>query len=111
MDQYSIKIKFQKEENFPRSRKCVFPTTFHHQSTTISPSKNHVLHLTFRKNPSKNALHHPNKFFSHYHKKTRDRLPQFRIRRHYRSHLHPTRPRWHRHHPPLRPRSPHHSRT
>jgi tRNA modification GTPase len=39
-----------------------FLTTFHHQSTTISPSKNHVLHTTFRKNPCKNATHRPNIF-------------------------------------------------
>jgi hypothetical protein len=49
------KINLQKEENFQRPRKCVFLTTFHQQSTTISPSKNHVLHTTFRKNPRKNT--------------------------------------------------------
>jgi tRNA modification GTPase len=46
-----------------------FLTTFHHKSTTFSPSKNHVLHPTFRKNPCKNTLHHANIFFSRYHKK------------------------------------------
>jgi hypothetical protein len=30
-------------------------TSFHQQSTTNSPSKNHVLHLFFAKTPSKNA--------------------------------------------------------
>jgi hypothetical protein len=64
------KINLQKEEDFQRSKEVHFLTTFHHQSTTISPSKNHVLHTTFRKNPCKNPLHHLNKFFSRYHKKT-----------------------------------------
>jgi tRNA modification GTPase len=54
--------KSTKSENFQRSRKCVFPTTFHHQSTTISPSKNHVLHLTFRKNPAKTPSTTPTNF-------------------------------------------------
>src|ERR1700731_1852525 len=102
-----MKINLQKEENFPRSRKCVFLTTFHHQSTTISPSKNHVLHPTFRKNPRKNTLHHPNIFFSRYHKKT----PSDGLRRPHRRHLPPARPRRNRHRPPLRPRRPHHRRT
>jgi hypothetical protein len=30
-------------------------TSFHQQSTTHSPSKNHVLHLVFAKTPSKNG--------------------------------------------------------
>jgi hypothetical protein len=30
-------------------------TSFHQQSTTNSPSKNHVLHTFFAKTPSKNA--------------------------------------------------------
>jgi hypothetical protein len=47
--------KLQKEENFQRSKEVHFLTTFHHESTTISPSKNHVLHTTFPKNPCKNT--------------------------------------------------------
>ena len=46
-----------------------FLTTFHHTSTTFSPSKNHVLHTPFRKTPSKNATPPPNIFFPRYHKK------------------------------------------
>jgi hypothetical protein len=30
-------------------------TTIHHESTTNSPSKNHVLHHVFAKTPSKNG--------------------------------------------------------
>jgi len=45
----SEKIKLKKEENF-RSRKSVRQhTTIHQQHTTISPSKNHVLHAVFAK--------------------------------------------------------------
>jgi hypothetical protein len=36
-------------------------TSFHQQSTTNSPSKNHVLHPVFAKTPSKNELHQPRK--------------------------------------------------
>jgi hypothetical protein len=45
-----------------------FLTTFHQQSTTISPSKNHVLHLTFPENPNKNAPPPAQYFISRYHK-------------------------------------------
>jgi hypothetical protein len=33
-------------------------TSFHQQSTTNSPSKNHVLHPIFAKTPSKNEVNH-----------------------------------------------------
>ena len=42
---------------------------FHYKSTTISPSKNHVLHTTFLENPRKN-LNPASIFFSRYDKKT-----------------------------------------
>jgi hypothetical protein len=41
--------------NSERPEQVLFLTAFHHSSTTFSPSKNHVLHATFRKNPSKNT--------------------------------------------------------
>jgi tRNA modification GTPase len=47
-------------------------TAINHTSTTFSPSKNHVLHTVFRKNPCKNITHHPNIFFSQYHKKVNE---------------------------------------
>jgi hypothetical protein len=50
-----LKNKSGKVENFS-CLKCERQlTSFHQQATTNSPSKNHVLHTVFAKNPSKNA--------------------------------------------------------
>jgi hypothetical protein len=50
------KINLQKEENFPAWKSTAKITSFYQQLTTHLPSKNHVLHTVFRKNPCKNAL-------------------------------------------------------
>src|SRR5271163_2958579 len=45
------KINPKKEEKNRRPKHVRQHTTIHHQSTTISPSKNHVLHTTFLEIP------------------------------------------------------------
>jgi hypothetical protein len=71
---YFIKINLQKEENFQRSKEVRFLTTFHHESTTISPSKTTFCTPLFTKTPAKHHSTAPI-FFSRYHKKIRGRLP------------------------------------
>jgi hypothetical protein len=54
--------EIQKKWRFFRSRKLtVNLPAFHQQSTTNSPSKNHVLHTVFAKTPSKNEVSLPRK--------------------------------------------------
>jgi hypothetical protein len=50
----SSKNKFGKSGNFLSAKNDRQLTSFHQQSTTNSPSKNHVLHPVFAKTPSKN---------------------------------------------------------
>jgi hypothetical protein len=49
------KINLAKMENFRRRKMTVNLPAFHQQSTTNSPSKNHILHTVFAKTPSKNG--------------------------------------------------------
>jgi hypothetical protein len=49
------KINPKFEENFRRPKTDHLLTTIHHESTTNSPSKNHVLPPVFAKTPCKNA--------------------------------------------------------
>jgi hypothetical protein len=51
----SLKNKFRKVASFSSLKSDHQRTSFHQQSTTNSPSKNHVLHPVFAKTPSKNA--------------------------------------------------------
>jgi hypothetical protein len=55
------KINFKIEENFRPSEYVHQRTTIRHRSTTNSPSKHHVLHPVFLKNPAKTPLHHTKK--------------------------------------------------
>jgi hypothetical protein len=50
----SSKNKFGKSGKFLSVKSDRQLTSFHQQSTTNSPSKNHVLHPVFAKTPSKN---------------------------------------------------------
>jgi hypothetical protein len=49
------KIKLRKMENFQTPKSVRQHTTIYQQSTTNSPSKNHVLHTIFLENPCKNT--------------------------------------------------------
>jgi hypothetical protein len=51
----SLKNKSRKVACFSSPKNDRQLTSFHQQSTTNSPSKNHVLHIVFAKTPSKNA--------------------------------------------------------
>jgi hypothetical protein len=50
----NVKNKSSEREKFLASKNGQQRTTIHHETTTNSPSKNHVLHVIFRKTPSKN---------------------------------------------------------
>jgi hypothetical protein len=49
------KINPEKVENFRARKTTINLPALHHQSTTNSPSKSHVLHPVFAKTPSKNG--------------------------------------------------------
>ena len=51
----SSRINFAKVAYFSSLENDRQRTTFHQQSTTNSPAKNHVLYTVFCQNPSKNA--------------------------------------------------------
>src|SRR5437868_14520816 len=57
----SLKNKSGKVACFSSRKNGRQLTSFHQQSTTNSPSKNHVLHPVFAKTPSKNAGYPPEK--------------------------------------------------
>jgi hypothetical protein len=52
----SLKNKSGKSGKFSNLKNDRQLTSFHQQSTTNSPSKNHVLHPVFAKTPSKNGV-------------------------------------------------------
>jgi hypothetical protein len=55
------KINPKKVADFSNPKSGRQLTSFHQQSTTNSPSKNHVLHPVFAKTPSKNGVNQPRK--------------------------------------------------
>jgi hypothetical protein len=57
----SRKNKSGKSGNFSSLKNDRQRTSFHQQSTTNLPSKNHVLHTVFAKTPSKNGVNQPKK--------------------------------------------------
>jgi hypothetical protein len=57
----SLKINPEKVACFSSLKNDRQLTSFHQQSTTNSPSKNHVLHPVFGKTPSKNGVNRARK--------------------------------------------------
>jgi hypothetical protein len=55
IQQVRPKINLERVENFRARKMTVNLPAFHQQSTTNSPSKNHILLTVFAKTPSKNG--------------------------------------------------------